>query len=167
MTAELEARLRRLEDRTAISECVIRYAISLDRADWELFRSCITDPIYIDFSDWSGMEPRDWPRDDWADFARNVLSGFEARQHLSPNHVITFDGEDRATCISYMYAQHHLTGAEGGDSFLMRGSYTNELERSDDGWRIRSMTQHFDWGEGNERIFEASRARYAAAGPAA
>jgi len=160
MSAELERRVRRLEDRQQISETVIRYAMSLDRADWQLFRDCISDPIFIDFSQWSGMEARTWRRDEWADFAREVLTGFEARQHLSPNHVVEFDGDDEATCVSYMYAQHHLPGAPGGDDFLMRGYYTNVLERSGGGWTIKSMTQHFVWGEGNGSIFEASRDRF-------
>jgi hypothetical protein len=162
MSNDLALRVRRLEDRQQISETVIRYAMSLDRADWDLFRDCISDPIFIDFSQWSGMEAREWRRDEWADFAREVLTGFDARQHLSPNHVITFAGDDEATCISYMYAQHHLSGAPGGDDFLMRGYYTNVLERSGAGWTVKSMTQHFVWGEGNESIFEASASRFKA-----
>jgi hypothetical protein len=157
----LEARIKRIEDRGAISECVIRYAISLDNTDWDLFKQMIADPIYIDFSDWSGMEARSWGRQEWADFARDVLSGFDQRQHISPNHVITFASEDEATCTSYMYAQHLLRGAPGGDTFIMRGSYTNQLaRRPEGGWEITSMTQHFSWGEGNENIFEASQERF-------
>ena len=38
MSDSLEARIRQLEDRNQISECVIRYAASLDKADWELIR---------------------------------------------------------------------------------------------------------------------------------
>lgn len=162
MSDDLAQRVQRLEDRLEISETVVRYAMSLDRADWQLFRDCISDPIFIDFSQWSGMEAREWGRDEWADFARDVLTGFEARQHLSPNHVVTFSGDDEATCISYMYAQHHLPGAPGGDDFLMRGYYTNILERSAGGWTIKRMTQHFVWGEGNESIFDASQARFKA-----
>jgi hypothetical protein len=160
MTDSLEARIRRLEDRNQITECVIRYAMALDNCDWDLFKDTIADPIYIDFSDWSGMEARSWGREEWAGFARDVLSGFDQRQHLSPNHVITFKADDEATCTSYMYAQHLLRGAPGGDFFLMRGSYTNELQRKPGGWEINSMTQHFSWGEGNEDIFETSQERF-------
>jgi SnoaL-like domain len=161
----LEARVGRIEDTEAISECVIRYAMSLDRADWDLFKATIADPIYIDFSDWSGMEPRSWGREEWAGFARDVLSGFDARQHISPNHVITFESPDEATCTSYMFAQHLLRGAPGGDTFIMRGSYTNVLQRRPGGratgdWEIKSMTQHFSWGEGNDEIFETSEERF-------
>jgi hypothetical protein len=160
VTDSLEARLRRIEDRTQISECVIRYAMALDNTDWDLFVDTIADPIYIDFSDWSGMEARSWGRQEWCDFARDVLTGFDSRQHLSPNHVIDFASDDEATCTSYMFAQHLLRGAPGGDFFLMRGSYTNVLQRKPGGWEIKSMTQHFSWGEGNEDIFDASRERF-------
>jgi hypothetical protein len=59
-----------------------------------------------------------------------------------------------------MNAQHLRRGAPGGDFFLMRGSYTNELQRKPGGWEINSMTQHFSWGEGNEDIFETSQERF-------
>lgn len=165
MSDSLEQRVRRIEDRQQISECVVKYAISLDTNDWELFKHTIADPIYIDFSEWSGMEAREWSREEWAGFARDVLSGFDSIQHLSPNHVIDFQSEDEATCTSYMYAQHLLREAPGGPFFLMRGSYTNVLQRrpggwETGGWEIKSMTQHFKWGEGNEEIFETSQQRF-------
>lgn len=153
MTNDLAFRVQQLEDRNAISERVIKYALAVDRADWDLFASCFTDPVHIDFSE-AGMPASDFPRDDFVAFARGGLSGFVARQHLSPNHVVEFDDTDpdRAVCYSYMYAQHYLPGAEGGDFFLMRGSYTNHMLRTPDGWRIESLTQHVSWTEGNEGL---------------
>ena len=153
MTTDLASRLRRLEDRNAISERVIKYAMAIDRADWDLFASCFTDPVRIDFSE-AGMPASDLTRGEFVSFTRGALGGFAARQHLSPNHVIEFDeaDPDRAVCYSYMYAQHYLPGAGGGDFFLMRGSYTNRMLRTPDGWRIESLTQHVSWAEGNEDL---------------
>lgn len=150
MATDIMARVQQLEDRNAISERVIKYAMTVDRADWDSFASCFTDPVHIDFSE-AGMPASDLPRDDFVAFARGGLGGFVARQHLSPNHVIEFDDTDpdRAVCYSYMYAQHYLPGVEGGDFFLMRGSYTNHMLRTPDGWRIESLTQHVSWAEGN------------------
>ncbi len=163
MTTDLAARVRQLEDRTAISERVITYALAIDRADWDLFASCFTDPVHIDFSA-AGMPARDFPRDAFVAFAHAGLGGFAARQHLSPNHIIAFDDsdQDHAVCYSYMYAQHYLPGAAGGDSFLMHGSYTNHMRRTEDGWRIESLTQHVSWAEGNEDAPAEAAARFQA-----
>lgn len=153
MTTDLATRVQRLEDRFAISDTVINYARAIDSADWELFASLFTDPVHIDFSQ-AGMPAADLPRDQFVAFAAAGLSGFDGRQHLSPNHVVTWDDSDtdQATCVSYMYAQHHLEDAEGGDFYLMRGSYTNRMLRTADGWRIAHLTQHVSWNDGNERL---------------
>jgi hypothetical protein len=157
----LEARVKRIEDREQISECVVRYAISLDKADWELMKETIAEPIFVDFSSWADLEPASYSRDEWAGFARDVLTGFDSRQHISPNHVIAFSSEDEATCTSYMFAQHLLRGAPGGDTFIMRGSYTNVLQRKQGGgWEINSLTMHFTWGEGNENLHQLSQERF-------
>ena len=163
MTTDLTSRVRQLEDRNAISERVIKYAMAIDSADWDLFASCLTDPVHIDFSE-AGMPAQDFPRDEFVGFTRNSLGGFTARQHLSPNHVTEFNATDpdRAVCTSYMYAQHYLAGAEGGDFVLMRGSYTNHMLRTPDGWRIESLTQHVSWTEGNTDLFTLAAARFQA-----
>jgi len=48
-----------------------------------------------------------------------------------------------------MYAQHYLENFAGGDFYLLRGSYTSQLLRTPDGWRIESLVQQVGWQEGN------------------
>lgn len=161
---DLGSRVKRLGDRTAISEVVIRYAVAIDRADWDMLAGVLTDPVHVDFSD-AGMPPGDFSSDSFVNFASAGLSGFTARQHLSPNHAITFDDEDHAVCLSYMYAQHYLEGAERGDFFLMRGSYTNRLVCTPQGWKIAHVTQHVSWNEGNLELPALASAAHAAPQP--
>jgi len=160
MTTDLESRIRRLEDRALIGERVIKYAMGVDRRDWEMFADCFTDTVHVDFSA-SGVPEADFARSELVDLVRVPLSGFTATQHLSPNHVIEFaeDDSDRAICYSYMYAQHYLEGSEGGDFFLLRGSYTNRMLRTSDGWRIESLTQHVGWSDGNQNALTEATAR--------
>jgi ketosteroid isomerase-like protein len=165
---DLEARIRRLEDRVAISETVINYARAIDLNDWQLYASLFTDPVHIDFSE-AGLPANDFPRDAFIGFASAGLGGFDALQHLSPNHVVEFDDTDpdRAICYSYMYAQHHIEGAEGGDFYLMRGRYTNELRRTPEGWKIERLTQHLSWLEGNPDLPQLAQSRGGAPAPGA
>jgi hypothetical protein len=160
MSADLEARIRRLEDRAQISEQVIKYAIGVDRRDWQMFADCFTDPVYTDYSA-GGAEAGTFPRDEVVAGIAKVLDEFEVTQHISPNHVIEFDESDpdRAVCHSYMYAQHVLEGAEGGDYYLLRGSYTNRMARTAEGWRIEGIIQHRSWSDGNENAVAEAVAR--------
>jgi hypothetical protein len=150
MASDLESRIRQLEDRVLISERVIKYALGVDRADWEMFGECFTDPVYIDHSE-NGLPAADYARDDFVGIVREALSSFTATQHLSPNHIIEFDrgDPDRAICYSSMYAQHYREGADGGRFFLLRGSYTNFMIRASDGWRIARQIQHVGWSDGD------------------
>jgi hypothetical protein len=146
MATDIGARIRRLEDRALISEQVIRYALAVDRRDWKMFAACFTDPVHADYSE-NGLAAADFARGDLVAIVREAVSGYTATQHLSPNHVIEFDDSDpdRAICHSYMYAQHHDEDSDGGDLFLLRGSYTNHMLRTSDGWRIERLVQHVSW----------------------
>ena len=150
MAASLESRIRQLEDRAQISEQVIRYAMGVDRRDWAMFAGCFTDPVYADFSGGS-IPAATVSRADLVERVSTALDGFTATQHISPNHVIEFDpaDPDRATCYSYMYAQHLLQGSANGEFYLLRGSYTNHMRRTADGWRIERIIQHRSWEDGN------------------
>jgi hypothetical protein len=150
MPIDLEARIRRLEDRAEISELVIKYAVGVDRRDWKMFADCFTDPAYADFSELGGAVGAS-PRAELVGGIAAVLDGFTVTQHLSPNHLIQFDDadQDRAVCYSYMYAQHVLAGSAGGEFYLLRGWYANHVVRTPDGWRIERLIQHVGWQEGN------------------
>jgi hypothetical protein len=143
----LEQRIQRIEDRTAIIDTVIAYAVAIDEADWKALASLLTDPVHIDFSE-AGMPAADFPRDAFVGFASQALEAWDARQHISPNHRVVFDetDPDRAVCHSYLYAQHHKAGEP---VYLMRGSYEQDLLRTPGGWKITRLVQHVSWLEGN------------------
>ena len=149
VNTDLEARVRRLEDRTAIVETVIGYAVAIDRGDWDALGRTLTDPVHVDYSE-AGLPAADFARGDFTGFARASLEAWTSRQHLSPNHVVVFDEDDpdQAVCYSYMYAQHYSDAAPG-EVYLMRGSYDNVVVRTDDGWKISKVVQHISWIDGN------------------
>ncbi len=160
MTTDLESRIRQLEDRTQISEQVIRYAMGVDRRDWTMFAGCFTDPVYADFAS-GGIPAATVPRAELVARVSTALNGFTATQHISPNHVIEFDASDpdRAICHSYMYAQHLLRGSANGEFYLLRGSYTNHMLRTPQGWRIERIIQHRSWEYGNTTAVTEAIAR--------
>ena len=148
----LEQRIRALEDRALIVEAIVRYANSLDSCDYVEMRSLLLDDVHMDFA-FMGLEPQTFKADDWVGYARHALSGLKCTHHISPNHVLERLEGDEATCISYMYAQHWLPNDRGGDEFLMRGHYSNELRRTPSGWKIAGMKQVTTWTSGNASLF--------------
>jgi hypothetical protein len=159
-----EKKLQYLLDRAEISDVQLRYASGLDLRDWPLFRTCFTDEIETDFTSVFGGEPRRVKADRWVAAARRLMTPLKATQHLITNHVITIDG-DRATCVAYVQARHHLPNDSGDSEQNMFGYYTNHFVRTPAGWRINACKLTVTWNTGNWGIFELARRRFEDANP--
>ena len=143
MSTDIEARVRQLEDRVLISEVVIKYCVAVDRRDWEMFADCFADTLHTDEGDIT--------RGEFVATVSGALDGFTVTQHLSPNHLISFDENDpdRAVCDSYMYAQHLIADSPNGEFYLLRAWYRDHLVRTSDGWRIERIDSRQRWEDGN------------------
>lgn len=149
----------RLEDRAAVSDVVIAYATSLDRRDWALLRSLLTDPVEIDYRSFDPALHREMPADEWVRLVTAGLSGFDATQHLSSNHVHGFDG-DTARCVSQMHAAHFLQEPAGQSVCILYGYYTSSLVRREAGWRIRKVQLTITARHGDEGVFARATERW-------
>jgi hypothetical protein len=140
---DLEGRIQHLEDRQAIIDVVISYCVAVDRRDWPMFADCFASTVVRDSGEVS--------REEFVAIVEGALPGFRSTQHLSTNHVVTFDpgDPDRATCDSDMYAQHFLEESAGGTYYLLRARYSDLMTRTANGWKIQAITTTNRWEEGN------------------
>lgn len=149
-----DVNLKLLLDRAAISDVVHAYATGLDRRDWKLYRSIFTDELEMDFES-AGIRPGVYAADDWVRDARHLFAGFAATQHTSSNHVHDIRG-DEASCVSSMQAEHFVTpepgDASGADRWTIGGYYTNELVRTEAGWKLCRITLTVTWSRGNPEV---------------
>jgi hypothetical protein len=165
MTEELE----RLVATRRIIEVSYRYASGIDLRDWDLYRTCFTDPCTFDFSSFSGRPPSPMPAQVWVDNVRSLNGNFDATQHVMTNHSISFSGSDKAVCVTELRAQHWFSpatmvqfGRDGEENWCeLGGHYTNDLVRDGDIWRISTCRLTVRWRLGNESIFELARSRAA------
>jgi hypothetical protein len=118
-----------LLDRAEISDVVHRYARAIDLLDAELFRSCFTERVDIDFSSMGAGRHAAIAVDAWIEQVYAGMGGFDATHHVSSNHMHDLRG-DRATCVSYLVAEHFLFEDAGERSLTLGGHYTNELVRA-------------------------------------
>ena len=157
--------LQRLLDRAEISDVQLRYATGTDTHDWELFRSCFTDQVNIDFSDGFGQPPSRMSADDWVTGTAPRMESFTATQHMMSNLVISFADVDHATCVTYVRARHHLPNTTGDSDQTVYGYYTNAFERTSSGWRIAAVKLTPLWMTGNFGIFQSALADGTASRP--
>ncbi|WP_217575672.1 nuclear transport factor 2 family protein [Streptomyces sp. GbtcB7] len=155
-------KLRWLVDRTEISETITRYFNALDLRDWPAMRATLYDTLELDFSELFGDPRAVIDSDAFIEFGRPLMGGFRATQHISPNHVITIDGDgDSAEATAYMYAWHAVDAPDGVENtYTLRGSYDISMRRTEDGWRMSRLCMHV-WDEaGSKDVFRISRERY-------
>jgi hypothetical protein len=79
------------------------------------------------------------------------LNLLDATQHLVGNHQVRIDG-DAATHRCHLQSQHVKRGTQGGDNYLMGGSYEDSVVRTGEGWRISHRTLTLLWTEGNPAV---------------
>jgi SnoaL-like domain len=148
-----ETRLQQLLDRAEISEVQSRYATGTDSRDWELFRRCFTDELEVDFSSGFDLPVVHVTADDWVENTSQRMSVLKATQHIITNHVITFEDDDHATCVSYVQATHHHPNSHGDSDQTVYGHYANRFERTPSGWRMSTLKLVVSWMTGNFGIF--------------
>ena len=117
-------------DVLAIRDVIDRYAVGVDRRDWDLVSTCFTPNCHADYGR-SGEWTTRGPLIDWLD---QIHRDIGPTQHRITNHQVKVDG-DIATASSYLDAllqvEHHEY-----DLLHVVASYHDQLVRSDDGWRI-------------------------------
>jgi len=124
------------------------YATALDDRDWKRLATCFTadavalyGPVLGRHEGFTAIE----------NLCRVALEPLDSSHHMITNHEITIEG-DTAHTHCYLHAQHTKAGTEGGDNFVIAGSYVDELVRTPQGWRIRQRELRMIWQEGNSRV---------------
>jgi hypothetical protein len=158
--AELDARLRQIEDELAIRRVILSYGPAADSGMAERAASIwCEDGTY----DWDVNRAAHEGRDAVeamlrGDAHRNIIGGGAA--HFSGPPLIEVDG-DRATALSYSMVLRRE--AETGRFFLWRLSAAHwELQRVDDVWQVERRTHRLldDTGAGRDLFGEVMREHF-------
>ena len=147
-----------VQDHLDITQLHHRYAWALDHRDWKLLESCFTADAQADYGDLGVFTPASAI----VDLCHQALGGLDASQHLIGNTMVELAG-DRATSTCYFQAQHVFVSDNGLNTYIVAGSYTDELVRDDGTWRIAKRTLTPMWRDGNSNVFAEAAARLAAA----
>ena len=116
--------VRRLIDVQEIIGLTIAYCWALDSRKWHELES-IFDPdaeAVLGRTRVSGLEAI-------SEHCRRSLEVLDVSQHLVGNHQVSLES-DLATCRCQVIAQHRRDGAPGGSSWLIGGTYEDQLRRT-------------------------------------
>ena len=133
-------------DEKAIIDLTIAYTWALDTKQFDELRNVFAP-------DATGMLHGVACADADAIIARisGALTRLDVTQHLIGNHQVRIDG-DTATCRCQLQSQHIKRGTEGGESYIIGGTYEDRLVRTADGWRITHRTMAETWHSGNRGV---------------
>ena len=144
--AQLAADIQLLQDRAEITECQYRYARGADMQDADLLASAFDEIISVSYPD-SDTVMEDVPGPDMAaGIVGNFVENGVTTQHFMNVYQIEIDG-DEASALTYLRATHKM---EGADFFIVGGYYENTYRRTEQGWRIKTVSLTYTYTEGED-----------------
>jgi hypothetical protein len=142
--------------RADIGELLAQYAAGLDFVDREVFESCHTDPVNIDFGSFDATCVKAMTAAEWADWCWDHIVGLDSTQHIMGNYRMTFFGADEARVMAYVQAVHYIRDF---GAYTAGGYYTNRVVRTEAGWRFARLRFTLTWESGDRGIFDVGRNR--------
>lgn len=125
---------------------------AIDRLDWDTVRDCFAAEIRTDYTSLWGGEPATVPVDELIEGWQGLAHGLHATQHQT-GPIIEVDG----LLHTHVTAHHWLTGADGGDAWVVYGHYVASVAEG----RIAALTLELHYQDGNRKIPELARERSA------
>jgi hypothetical protein len=127
-----------VEDRVEIGDLIARYAVVVDRHDYDRLDDLFTADARIDFTAFGGPAG---PLPEIKAFLADSLRFFRRTQHLMGLPVIDLTG-DHATARTPCTNPMVLDDADGTSKAWLIGLwYDDEFARTPDGWRFTSRRQ--------------------------
>ena len=142
-------------DRAAIVAAVDTVASAADARDWPRVEATFTERVTLDYGTPEELTAAEVVRR-WS----ALLPGFDATEHRLSGHDVKVQG-DTAEVTSRFVAVHRITGAPGGDTWTLEGTYAHRLVRTPTGWRVSAMRMSPGRSTGNPALLELAKERAA------
>jgi ketosteroid isomerase-like protein len=125
--------LEELEARTAIEDCLKRFARAVDRQDWKLARELYHDGAYDDHGFFKG------PPDAFLAHIAGMHKEQQHSMHFNTNVLVEFQAKDRAFVETYVlvlqrFADRRVTAS---------ARYLDRFEKRGGAWRVAHRTLVF------------------------
>jgi len=136
----------RLLDIQDIQRAIAIYVVAVDTRDLSLFDQCFVPDAQIILGGVGDMTPTSY-----REMAGPALGHLSATQHHLGLPIIELDG-DKAHARCYFMAQHVRNDLAPNPFLMIGGWYTDDLVRTEEGWRITRRIGTAVWYDGNPDV---------------
>jgi ketosteroid isomerase-like protein len=128
----IEERLRKIEDRQALHDVLVRYCSAVDTlSDMDMLLSCFTEDAIFDLGG-IGL-PRFDGHAGIRGFFKQVFADMTHHAHFNSNFVVKSVNEKTASCTAYVMG---MGNSRDGNSVLVYVFYMLDYMRTPSGWKI-------------------------------
>lgn len=128
----------------------------VDLQDWERLEELFSERLTLDYTSLWGGESREVGRNDLLQQWKALLPGFDATWHQLGEASVGID-DDTANLSAPVRGTHILDN----QAWVVEGRYDVVLDRSDESWRIRSLTYVNEQESGDRALTEEAKSRAA------
>ena len=134
-------------DKQAIKDLQVHYSISIDTGAYDNLDDVFLPDAVADY----GHAGKNEGVQAIKRTCGEALDPLTSAQHQNGNHWAEISGDTaRAGC--YFTVHQYKKDTPGGEHFSMGGTYTDDLVRTPEGWRISNRKLEVLWSEGNRAV---------------
>ena len=131
-------------EKQQVVESVVKMVNAIDTKQWLIAQGQFSPTVFVDYSSMNNQAGANTKASDLVSGWQNLLKTVDTH-HMLTNFEVQIDGNE-AKMQSHVYASHLAQGIEYWDIF---GRYLHTLEKTNDGWKIKSMTLIVHGQKGN------------------
>ncbi|SDQ86702.1 nuclear transport factor 2 family protein [Pseudovibrio sp. Tun.PSC04-5.I4] len=131
-----------------INNRISRFFIDVDARNWSSVEAALTGRVHLDYSSFGAGEPVDLTPAEITTAWKALLPGFDQTHHQIGNALIE-SKEQKATARVHVTATHFIDGAEGGDIWVVYGTYDIGVVHEAGTWKINKIKFNFKFQDGN------------------
>jgi len=138
-------------DKDLIIQTIVNLFNGADKHDWEMVKNSFCETVLLDYSSLSGQPASTLSSTDITNSWKDFLPKFAFTLHMLTNFEVSMEG-NKATAFCKGQAVHHLPNAEGGDLWVVYGTYDFALDNHGGNWHVSSMKLNLLYQDGNKQL---------------
>ena len=145
-----------ISDRLQLTDLCTRYAVGVDRRDWDLWESCFTEGAIIDYTAFGGVK---LVRPEMRTWMEQAIAPFAGTQHFTLNHEVEITGDTAKGRLGF-YNPMPINMGQGMKFYIAGGWYIDEYVRTEEGWKFSYRAEEMSFDSSKFPMLRAYEAGY-------